>query len=174
MSEQAQNDTSLYSIDLLMQQTRQLAARYRQTTGNTLPITGEIARFDVAKALNLQLCDDLTLGYDAIGLGQREGLKILIKGRVIFGDTQSNPRIGQIKPDGRWDSVVMVLFDDDYMPIEMYEANTHAISDALAGKSGSNTKKRGAMSVAQFKIIGELVWTADEGETSEVWDNQRD
>jgi len=56
-----------------MQQTRQLAARYRQTTGNTLPITGEIAHFDVAKALNLSLSDDLTLGYDAIGNGSRDG-----------------------------------------------------------------------------------------------------
>ena len=61
------NEQDLYSIDLLMQQTRQLAARYRQTTGNTLPVTGEIARSDVAKALNLTLSDELTMGYDAIG-----------------------------------------------------------------------------------------------------------
>ena len=174
MSDKQDNkdNVDLYSIDLLMQQTRQLAARYRQTTGNTLPITGEVARFDVAKALNLVLSDDLTLGYDAIGQGQREGQKILIKGRVIFEDSHSSPRIGQLRPDGRWDRVVMVLFDDDYMPVEMYEANADEISSALQGKAESKNKKRGAMSVAQFKIIGDLVWTAEEGETSDIWENE--
>ena len=167
-----QDSANLYSIDLLMQQTRQLAARYRKTTGNTLPITGEIARFDVAKALNLILCDDLTLGYDAIGQDQREGQRILIKGRVIFEDSHSSPRIGQLKPDGRWDHVVMVLFDDDYLPMEMYEATAEEINAAIQSKADSKNKKRGAMSVAQFKIIGELVWTAEEGDTAEIWENK--
>lgn len=165
-------NAELYSIELLMQQTRQLAARYRQTTGNSLPITGEIARFDVAKALNLQLTEDMTLGYDAIGNAEREGLRVLIKGRVIFEDSHSSPRIGQIKPDGRWDRVVMVLFDDNYDAIEMYEASEEAIITALDNKAESKNKKRGAMSVAQFKIIGDLVWTQDEGLVSDIWDNQ--
>jgi len=170
MSDQ-QDSADLYSIDLLMQQTRQLAARYRKTTGNTLPITGEIARFDVAKALNLKLSDDLTLGYDALGQDSQEGLKVLIKGRVIFEDSHSSPRIGQLNPDGRWDSVVMVLFDDDYLPMEMYQASADDISATLQGKADSKNKKRGAMSVAQFKIIGELVWTAEEGKSIDVWKN---
>jgi len=168
------DEHDLYSIDLLMQQTRQLAARYRQTTGNTLPITGEIARFDVAKALNLTLSDDLTLGYDAIGNADRDGLKVLIKGRVIFEDSHSSPRLGQLKPDGRWDRVVMVLFDDDYLPVEMYEATADAISAALEAKAESKNKKRGAISVAQFKIISALVWTEQEGEVADVWDNHND
>lgn len=174
MSDKQDNKDSvdLYSIDLLMQQTRQLAARYRKTTGNTLPITGEIARFDVGKALHLDLNDNLTLGYDAIGQGQRDGLKILIKGRVIFEDSQSSPRLGQLTPDGRWDRVVMVLFDDDYMPVEMYEASAEEISSTLQGKAESKNKKRGAMSVAQFKIISELVWSGKKGDTSEVWENE--
>ncbi|MDQ7073207.1 MAG: hypothetical protein Q9N32_06740 [Gammaproteobacteria bacterium] len=149
----------LYSIDKLMHETRQLAAKYRQATGSTLAVTGEIARFDVAKTLKLNLVDDMTLGHDAIGTGDREGLRILIKGRVIFEDSKSSPRIGQIKADGRWDHVVLVLFDDDYMPVEMYETTEEAIKEASsAGASGSANKKRGAMSVAQFKKIGQLVW----------------
>ncbi|NOQ82164.1 MAG: hypothetical protein GQ548_06540 [Methylophaga sp.] len=164
----------LYSIDKLMHETRQLAAKYRMTTGTTLPVTGEIARFDVAKALNLQLIDDLTLGYDAEGQGERAGLRILIKGRVIFEDSRSSPRIGQINPDGRWDNVVMVLFDDDYLPVEMYEATSEDISTAIKIKKESQNKKRGAMSVAQFKIIGKLVWTREGGVEDEVWDNHSD
>ncbi len=148
----------LYSIDKLMHETRQLAAKYRQATGSTLAVTGEIARFDVAKTLKLNLIDDMTVGHDAIGTGDREGLRILIKGRVIFEDSKSSPRIGQIKADGRWDHVVLVLFDDDYMPVEMYEATEDAIKQATDTKTISANKKRGAMSVAQFKKIGQLVW----------------
>ncbi|MDC9725612.1 MAG: hypothetical protein PSN44_06835 [Gammaproteobacteria bacterium] len=170
----AEADMDLYSIDKLMHETRQLAAKYRLTTGTTLPVTGEIARFDVAKALDLQLIDDPTLGYDAEGQGERDGLRILIKGRVIFEDSHSSPRIGQIKPDGRWDNVVMVLFDDDYMPVEMYEASSDDIKTAIKTKSDSQNKKRGAMSVAQFKIIGKLVWTREGGIEDEVWDNSND
>src|SRR5690606_7717542 len=118
----------------------QLAAKYRKTTGSTLPVTGEISRFDVAKALDLQLIDDLTLGYDAIGRGQREGLRILIKGRVIFDDSRSTHRVGQIKSDGRWDRVIMVLFDGDYAAIEMHEATSEDIEAALDTKPESANK----------------------------------
>ncbi len=173
MVEQGKDDHSidLFSIDRLMFETRQLAAKYKQTTGNTLPVTGEIARFDAAKALGLKLIEDMTLGYDALGQQDREGEKILIKGRVIFEDTQSNPRLGQVNPDGRWDTVVMVLLNDDYQAIEMYEATQQDIIDALEGKSERKSKKRGAMSVAQFKIIGTLVWTIEDGLETDVWDN---
>lgn len=169
-AEKKEKTIDLFSLDKLMHETRQLAAKYRQATGNTLPVTGEIARYDVAKALDLDLIEDLSAGYDAIGKGDRDGLKILVKGRVIFEDSQSSPRIGQVKPDGRWDNVVMVLFNDDYFPVEMYEASHEDITTALNDKP--EKKKRGAMSVAQFKIISELVWTAERGLETEPWDNQ--
>ncbi|RKZ84920.1 MAG: hypothetical protein DRQ39_07830 [Gammaproteobacteria bacterium] len=163
----------LYSIDKLMHETRQLAAKYHQTTGNTLPVTGEIARFDVAKALNLKLIDDQTLGYDALGEVEGEEVRILIKGRVIFESSRSSARIGQVKTDGRWDDVVLVLFNDNYEPIEMYLASSDDIEDAMGAKPESKSKKRGAMSVAQFKIIGQLVWSQETGLEPEIWDNHR-
>ena len=170
MTEFAKSGIDIYSIDKLMHETRQLAARYRQTTGTTLPVTGEIARFDAAKALDLQLLDDASLAYDALGRGDRQDQRIIIKGRALFDESRSStPRIGQINPQQEWDSVV--LFDDAYQPLDIYEASREAIEAALAGRD-SKRKKRGAMSVAQFKIIGKLVWTADGGAEAEIWDNQ--
>ncbi len=171
MNKKPESQMDLYSIDKLMHETRQLAAKYHQTTGNTLPVTGEIARYDVAKALNLKLIDDQTLGFDALGEADGQEVRILIKGRVIFENSRSSARIGQVKPDGRWDDVVLVLFDDNYEPIEMYLATTEDIVAALENKSESKNKKRGAMSVAQFKIIGQLVWTQEAGLEQEIWDN---
>ncbi|HCD04847.1 MAG TPA: hypothetical protein DEQ60_05930, partial [Methylophaga sp.] len=83
----------LYSIDTLMHETRQLAARYRQATGSTLPVTGEIARFDAAKSLDLQLLDNLNSSYDAVGKsGALTDQKLVIKGRAIFDTSKSTPR----------------------------------------------------------------------------------
>lgn len=172
MTEHAKSGIDIYSIDKLMHETRQLAARYRQTTGTTLPVTGEIARFDAAKALDLQLLEDTSLAYDAIGRGNRQGQRMIIKGRALFDESRSStPRIGQINPQQDWDSVVLVLFDEKYQPLEIYEASKIDIEEALSGRD-SKRKKRGAMSVAQFKIIGLLVWTAEHGAETEIWDNQ--
>lgn len=162
----------LYSIDKLMHETRQLAARYRQTTGSTLPVTSEIARFDAAKALGLKLIDDPAIVYDAIGTGEREGEHYLIKGRAIFETSRTSPRIGQLNPQQDWDYVVLVLFDENYEPMEIYEASKEDIELAMSERADSSRKKRGAMSIAQFKIIGHLVWTAENGLEPEVWDNQ--
>jgi len=56
----------------------------------------------------------------------------------------------------------------------MYEATADAISAALEAKAESKNKKRGAISVAQFKIISALVWTEQEGEVADVWNNHND
>jgi|SRR5690554_1137062 len=162
----------LYSIDKLMHETRQLAARYRQTTGSTLPVTGEIARFDAAKALDLMLHDNLNSSYDAIGKsGRLANQKVVIKGRAIFDSSKSTPRIGQLNPAQNWDGALLVLFDDGYQPVEIYYASKDIIEETLHERD-SNRKKRGAMSIAQFKIIGERLWTAENGIEPEIWDNQ--
>lgn len=174
MTQAAKMDMELYSIDKLMHETRQLAAKYRQTTGTVLPVTGEIARFDAAKALHLKLIEDPGSSIDAIGTGEREGKRILIKGRAIFDTTRSSPRIGQLNPEQDWDLVELVLFDEQYEAEEIYEATREEIAEAMLNKENSNRKKRGAMSIAQFKIIGQLVWTRENGLEQEVWDNQSD
>ncbi|MCX4186861.1 hypothetical protein [Methylophaga sp. OBS4] len=168
----AKADVELYSIDKLMHETRQLAAKYRQTTGNTLPVTGEIARFDAAKALKLKLIDDPASSFDALGTGERDNQRIIIKGRAIFESTRSSPRIGQLNPEQNWDLVVLVLFDDHYEPDEIYQASKEDIAAAMKEKEGSARKKRGAMSIAQFKIIGQRVWSRENGLEQEIWDNQ--
>lgn len=174
MNEHAKTDMELYSIDKLMHETRQLAAKYRETTGTVLPVTGEIARFDAAKALALNLIDEPGSAIDAIGTGDREGQKVLIKGRVIFDSTRSSPRVGQLNTDQDWDLVVLVLFDDQYQAEEIYQASREEVAEAMADKENSNRKKRGAMSIAQFKIIGQRVWTRETGVEQEIWDNQSD
>lgn len=155
--------TSPYSVDVLMQQARQLAANYRHATGKSLAgVSGELAVYDAVRLLKLIPTSE-NPAYEAIGSddsGDLKGDKIQIKGRVIFSDTKSNERIGQIKLEQQWDSVVLVLYDENYEPFEVYEIDKETLLENIAEKS-SKRAKRGAMTVARFRKIATLAWSKE-------------
>ena len=164
---------SVYSLEKLISETRRIARDYKKATGKPLGgVSAEIAQFDACHHLNLEPVPAGTQGgYDAIGHGKREGMKIQIKGRTIFDEGKSGQRIGQLKMDQEWDLVILVLMDENFEPYEMYEADRDEIL-AASENSQSKRAKRGAMSVAKFKVIGRLVWSRERGEEEDVWDNQ--
>ena len=156
----------VYDVDKLMLEARKLAANYRRATGKPLGISNEIAVHDVIRLMKLVPAEPNAGGYDAIGTGSREGRYIQIKGRTIFDDSKGGQRIGQVKMEQDWDSVMLILMDENYEAKEIYEADRETIQEAMADTSAKRAK-RGAMSVARFKAIGELVWSSadDAGET---------
>lgn len=150
----------VYSVDKLIAEARRLASDFRRATGKPLAgVSVEIAEYDAARLLNLELTGNAAAGFDAIGLGEREGKRIQIKGRTIFDETKKGQRIGQLSTEQPWDSVVLVLMDENHEAYEIYEAERENIVAALEGAEGSKRSKRGAMSVARFKHISKLVWT---------------
>jgi len=163
----------VYSVDKLITEARRLAAEYRRATGQPLPVSGEIARHDVARLLGLELVPAQEAGgYDAIGAGRWEGKRIQIKGRAIFDEGKAGQRIGQLKLNQDWDVVMLVLMDEDFEPMEIYEAGREDLQDLLSEATSNKRSKRGALSVARFKIIGRLVWTRENGlEDDGYWDN---
>jgi hypothetical protein len=182
-----------YSVDKLIAEARRLAAAYRRTTGRPLAgVSAEICQHDAARLLDLELCQPPVSGYDAVGRGARAGKRIQIKGRAIFDEGKGGQRIGQLKVEQEWDSVVLVLMNEDFEPFEIHEAERADILDDLNRSlnkslnrspgespdrsqdiSGSRRSKRGAMSVARFKNLGRLVWARETGAVNdEVWDNQ--
>lgn len=164
---------SVYSVDKLIAEARRLAADYRRATGKPLAgVSSEICQYDAARLLDLEICNPPVGGYDAIGRGVREGKRIQIKGRAIFDERKSGYRIGQLKLDREWDSVMLVLMDENLEPFEIYEAERDDIVADLA-QSKSRRAARGVMSVARFKNIARLVWTRENGiEADEIWDNR--
>ena len=155
---------SVYSTEKLVSEARRLAAEYRKATGKPLGISGEIAEFDAAQALNLELCKESVGGFDAIGKEEpRAGKRIQIKGRAVFDENKSGQRIGQLKLDQEWDSVVLVIMNENYEPVTIYEADRDVLLEALEENKSSKRNKRGAMSLAKFKIIADVVWTAEDG-----------
>ena len=165
---------ALYSVDKRIIQARKLAADYRAATGKPLPgVSSEIAEYDAARLLDLELRGPGERGgFDAVGRGEREGRRVQINGRGIFDEQKGGQRIGQLKLDQEWDSVVLVLMDADYEPMELYEALREEVLRAVKGDGESGRGKRGAMSVNKFKNIATLVWSRDNSDAGEVWDNQ--
>ena len=162
---------SIYAADKLISQARQLAAEYRRTMGKPLPgISNEIALHDAIRLLQLEPVEASVGGYDAVDPA-RDDLRIQIKSRTIFDETKSGQRIGQIKVDQPWDAVVLVLMDEEYEPYEIYQAEREELLEYIE-KSSSSRARRGALSIARFKIIGRLAWTREDGLEPEVWDNQ--
>lgn len=158
---------AVYSVDKLISEARRIAADYRRATGKSLGgVSGEIAENDAARLLDLELTNDPSLGYDAIGKGSREGKKIQIKGRAIFDESKSGQRIGQLKVAQEWDSVVLVIMNEDFEPVEIYEATREELSESIEDKPNKN--KRGAMTLARFKHLAKLVWPAEEAEVDDV------
>ncbi len=164
---------ALYQVDKLMGEARRLAREYRLAMGKPLAgISAELAVHDAMRLLDLEAAPKGASGYDAVGRGPRAGKRIQVKGRAIFDESKGGQRIGQLKTEQEWDSVMLVLLDENYDPVEIYEAEREDILEA-ADKTSSNRSKRGAVSVAKFKIIGHLVWSHDTGvEDDGIWDNQ--
>jgi hypothetical protein len=159
-----------FAADKLIAQARQLAAEYRRTMGKPLPgISNEIAEHDAVRLLELEPNPSADLGWDATV--PETGHRLQIKSRTIFDESKSGQRIGQLKMNQEWDAVILVLMDEDYEPYEIYQAERTVLAEYVEASSGSRAK-RGAMSVARFKIIGELIWDRINGRQDGVWDNR--
>lgn len=136
---------TVYAEDRLIRQARQLAAEYRRTMGKPLPgVSNEIALHDAMRLLSLVPASDSAGGVDATDPA-RGNKKIQIKSRAIFDENRTDQRIGQIRVEQPWDSVVLVLMDEDYEPYEIYEAERDELLEYMGKIQQQPCQKRGAV-----------------------------
>ena len=146
---------NLKKLGDLVSQVKSLAKDYRALTGRPLGITGEVAEYEAAMLLKLELATVRQAGYDAVR--KTDGAKIQIKGRCVI-KKNSGQRIGRIQLDKVWDYVVLVLLDQDFEPTEIYQADRKSLEAALKKPGSKARNERGALSVSKFKSIGKLKW----------------
>lgn len=149
---------TVYSIDKLMTQTRQLASEYYKTTGQALPVTTELSRYDAVTLCRLNPISDQDCPFDAT---DEEEKRYIIKGRVIFNESERGYRMGQITEADQWDRVLLVLYNAQYEPQSVFQLTREQFLEALNENPNPNRSKRGAMSVAKFKALGSLVWSSE-------------
>jgi len=145
----------------ILRKVKKLAVEYYQLTGKPLGVTGEIAEIEAADKLGLKLCAARTAGHDAIR-HEKSGIeRIQIKGRRILDNSKPGQRLGGIKLDKNWDSVICVLLDDTYSVVTMYEATRASIERELKKPGSKARNERGALSVSKFKKIGVRIWPSN-------------
>lgn len=149
---------SVYAVDKLMSEARRLAAEYRRMTGKALPLSGEIAINDAIRLLALEPVADPALGFDATRPRALGIERFLIKARVVFDPLKSAHRLGELKLDKSWDTLLLVLLNADYETREIYAVPHAAVVAALAER---DSHKKGSLTVARIKIIGTRVWVRD-------------
>ena len=145
---------TVYQVDKLMNETRRLASEYRRATGQVLPVSAELARYDATRLLSLQPVDPPRAGVDAL---DADGRGCQIKSRVLFRDSRSRERIGQLNLEADWARLLLVLLDEQYETQEILCMSRSAVEDAIAGGEPGR-QRRGAMSVAKFRVLAERVW----------------
>ena len=146
-------------IARILRAVRDLAVEYYKETGKPLGITAEVSEFEAARLLGLKLSQARQEGYDAIrGEGGRPR-RVQIKGRCITDESKGGQKVGAIKLDKKWDSVVLVLLDREFRPGEIFEARRPAIKRALLAPGSKARNERGVLSVSKFKSIGKRVWS---------------
>jgi len=137
-----------YALDTLMQETRRLAATYRRQTGQALPVSSELARYDVGSLFALHAPKPPIAQVDFIGQGQWDGQNILVKSRVLFKHTRRSPQIGNIDMNAAWDMLFLVLYNNEYEPYEIWGVSKAVLSEHLHQK----------YTIGSIKNIGSLIW----------------
>lgn len=145
-------------IRSILQEAKDVAKKYRKLTGKPLGITGEVAEFTAATLLGLDLAEARQSGYDATRIENGREVKVQIKGRS--GPEKINPgaRIGSIQLNKEWDTVVLVIMNQDLEPLEILEADRKSVTDALKLPGSKARNERGQLGISKFKSIGYRVW----------------
>jgi hypothetical protein len=141
---------------------KKLAQEYRARTGKPLGVTGEIAEYEAANILGLELMSARQEGYDAIETVGGIARKLQIKGRSLQSGNKSGQRLGRIDRAKDWDAILMVLLDENLEATEIHEADRDSVLKALSA-SDSKALKRGQLGVSKVKQIGRLRWRRGDG-----------
>ncbi len=143
----------------IIQETKRLARNYYSLTGRPLGVTGEIAEYEAVRLLGFQLSEARQAGYDASYEQEGQIIRVQIKGRCILENSKPGQRIGSIKLNHDWDSIVLVLLDSDLEPSRVYMANRHEVEEAIIASASRARNERGALSITKIKSISRLMLT---------------
>jgi hypothetical protein len=134
---------------------KQLAKEYYRLTGKPLGVTGEVAEHEAARLLGLELAKAQQDGYDAIEVKAGRKRRLQIKGRRLLPNSKPGQRIGSIRIEKKFDAVLLVLMDEDFDAVEIWEASHAAVAKALTDPPVSKARNEWhALGVDRFKSVG--------------------
>lgn len=142
----------------ILAEAKKLAQRYRTLTGKPLGITGEVAEYEAARILGVELTPARQAGYDATEIRDGQVVRLQIKGRCVLEGASPGQRMGSIDIKKEFDAVLLVLLDGDFEATVIYEAPREAVVAALTKPGSKSRNERGALGISKFKSIGAVRW----------------
>jgi hypothetical protein len=142
----------------VLREAKVLARRFYRLTGKPLGVTGEVAEYEAATKLGLQLHAARQAGYDATETRDDGVVRIQIKGRCILNPMKIAGRMGGIDLRQPFDVVLLVLLDADFNAFAMYEASRAQVEAALTLPGSKARNERGALAMRQFMAMARLRW----------------
>jgi len=142
----------------ILAEAKKLAQRYRTLTGKPLGITGEVAEYEAARILGVELTPARQPGYDATEIRDGKIFRLQIKSRCILEGSKPGQRLGSIDIKKDFDAVLLVLLDGNFEAKVIYEAPREAVIKALSMPGSKSRNERGALGISKFKSIGVIRW----------------
>ena len=142
----------------LLAEAKKIAQQYRTLTGKPLGITGEVAEYEAARLLGLELTTARQAGYDAVEMVRGKPVKYQIKGRCILPGASPGQRMGSLDIEKEFDAVLLVLLDQQLDAFAIYEAPRDTVIAALSAPGSKARNERGALGISKFKSISRLRW----------------
>ena len=146
----------------VLSEAKLLARRFYRLTGKPLGITGEVAEYEAAMKLGLELHPARQTGYDATEIKEDRAARIQIKGRCVLNPLKITGRLGAIDLRQPFDAVLLVLLDSEFNAFAMYEASRATVEAALTLPGSKARNERGALAIRQFMSMGTLRWARHE------------
>src|SRR5438309_10137178 len=87
----------------ILRKAKSLAQEYRTLTGKPLGITGEVAEYEAARLLGVELTPARQAGYDAMEHVAGTTRRLQIKGRCMLPGCKAGQRLGSIDVTKDWD-----------------------------------------------------------------------
>ena len=143
----------------VLRDAKALAQEYRTLTGKPLGITGEVAEYEAARILGVNLTPARQAGYDATEIKNGSTRRLQVKGRCLLANCKPGQRLGSIDIEKEWDAVLMVLLDENFDATHIYEANRADVIAAITAPGSKARNERGALGVNKFKSIATLRWS---------------
>lgn len=140
----------------ILRQAKRLAQEYRALTGKPLGVTGEVAEYEAALHLDLELAPARQAGYDAVR--RSDGARLQIKGRCVPTGANPGQRMSRIDINKEFDAVLLVILDENFDTTEIYEADRAAVIAAITAPGSRARNEKGALPIAKVKSIGHSIW----------------
>jgi hypothetical protein len=142
----------------ILREAKVLAREYYRLTGKPLGITGEVAEYEAARVLGVELTAARQAGYDATEKQNGVIRRLQIKGRCLLPNCKPGQRLGSIDIKKDWDAVLLVILDEHFDAAAMYEADRPAVISAITAPGSKARNERGALSVSKFRSIAKVRW----------------